>query len=434
MPSGPWRYRQKRSAPAARYLSRSRPGWESGRRGVAARCPPATMRLLRPRFWSPGCCGRRHIVRRRRMQSAPGRQSRLDFAHTFLLNQKSQKRVASVFLNARHFRVVSISSIVSTAAVTCCTASQITGENVLDVELLAFGFVVADVQQLQKSRGIEIECAWRESGWLRAWNEARHLPGPSAHAGTGSQMPRTEPSSKFPELAVVSAVCSRRCRSRMIFSRSSYSSWARCMLHWDMQAGQNGHHQRARGDDAACRASSMENTSVGMFQFFPGHHQRRRIFLADATIPLPGRWRKVWKTRSPAECKAGSGWRSRPEVSGRGRTVEDHALEILPRRLLHPADEFVELFFCDHCLPPASCPAIRTRHSYSAKPRLQTPRARCLRDSRQDAGATQIQLPSCRWRRRRPNCRRQNRRTPATATKSATAAIASAVSPPPPPP
>ena len=56
-----------------------------------------------------------------------------------------------------------------------------------------------------------------------------------------------------------------------------------------------------------------------------------------------------------------SGW----IFSGRGRTVENDALQVLSRGLFHAADEFVDLFFCDHfrnlllfCARSTSC---RTR-------------------------------------------------------------------------
>src|SRR5271166_2217853 len=86
----------------------------------------------------------------------------------------------------------------------------------------------------------------------------------------------------------------------------------------------------------------------GTFQFL-GSEQQRRMLL-PASPPLDCR-RQCGERRERALAQ----YAKQVEIgelgmkfSVRSGTVEDHALEIVSRRRTQPADEFVDLFFCNH--------------------------------------------------------------------------------------
>ena len=147
----------------------------------------------------------------------------------------------------------------------------------------------------------------------------------------------------------MSPASSRRCRSRMSFSRNSYSSWARCWLHAG-SAGRPGHRrQTARGGGAAYRAtrwrtrrlecsSSSRVITSGAGFFWRCHHSTTGAMAESLENEVSRRMQSRFRLE-----------KSGLVLAGRGRAVENDALQVLARRLLHAADEFVDLFFCDHC-------------------------------------------------------------------------------------
>ena len=86
----------------------------------------------------------------------------------------------------------------------------------------------------------------------------------------------------------------------------------------------------------------------GALQFFLGHHQRRGMLLAVPPIRHRRDGRKRGKRTLAENAEQVQVGEFGLIFPGGGRTEENHTLQVLARGLFHAADEFSDLFFCNH--------------------------------------------------------------------------------------
>ena len=151
------------------------------------------------------------------------------------------------------------------------------------------------------------------------------------------------------------------------------------MMHGDLQRAQ--HFVAKNHAMMMLHIQELDGEHVRrMLQFLPGHDQRRGMFLAMPPLHHRTDGGQVGKRTFAQEAEQVQIGELGLEFPGRGRTVENDALKILTRGLSYTADEFVELFFCDHSETSrlyggrASRPSIfdpRQNHRRYKRPALQ---------------------------------------------------------------